>query len=92
MYWAPEILKNCAYGCEIDVWALGILTHELFFGDNPFEIRNEDDLLRVVEKEFRMKKGSVQLKTFVNLIMKSEPSKRPGAEQLLKHPFITKYK
>ena len=92
MYWAPEIFKNSAYSCQIDIWALGILTYELFLGDNPFQIRTEDDLFRVVEKEFRMKVGSIQLKTFVNLILKSEPEKRPKAEQLLKHPFITKYK
>ena len=92
MYWAPEIFKNSPISFEIDIWALGILTHELFFGDNPFEIRKEDDLFRVVQNEFRMKVGSLQLKTFTNLILKSEPQKRPRADQLLKHPFITKYR
>ena len=38
-----------------------------------------------------MKVGSIQLLTFINLILKSDVKKRPNSKQLLNHPFITKF-
>lgn len=48
LYWAPEILKNHEYGEGADIWSIGIMVYELVYGDNPFQIRTEDDLLKII--------------------------------------------
>ena len=42
-YMAPEIINNKRYGCECDLWSLGIIMYELITGKVPFEniIHNE---------------------------------------------------
>lgn len=42
LYASPELLKGQKYNLEIDLWAIGILAYELFFGDIPFNITMED--------------------------------------------------
>lgn len=44
MYLSPEVLKGKKYDHKIDVWAIGILAHELAEGDNPFQVRKRQDL------------------------------------------------
>jgi len=36
------------YNKKIDSWAIGALTHELFTSDNPFKIKNKEDLSKIV--------------------------------------------
>lgn len=38
-----------------------------------------------------MKYGSPELRSFVNFILRKNPSKRPDADIILLHPFIQKY-
>jgi hypothetical protein len=38
-----------------------------------------------------MKKGSPELRSYINFILKKNPAKRPDADILLQHPFIRKY-
>jgi serine/threonine protein kinase len=33
---SPEIFRLEEYGSEVDVWALGVISHELLFGINPY--------------------------------------------------------
>merc|ERR1719229_666642 len=35
-YMAPEILRGRGYGCEVDIWSMGILLYELVCGYLPF--------------------------------------------------------
>ena len=36
VYMAPEVIKHVGYGKKAEVWALGILLHELLAGTPPF--------------------------------------------------------
>jgi CRP-like cAMP-binding protein len=36
-YYAPELVKSTGYGHKAEIWAAGILLHELICGDLPFE-------------------------------------------------------
>ena len=33
---APEIFAGQSYSFKADIWSLGIMAHEMVFGDNPF--------------------------------------------------------
>jgi hypothetical protein len=39
-----------------------------------------------------MKDGSPEVRSFVNFILRKNPSKRPDADTVLMHPFIEKYR
>lgn len=46
VYMAPEMLCKQAYSYSIDIWALGIVLHEMLFGCSPF------DVSKIVQKNF----------------------------------------
>lgn len=39
-----------------------------------------------------MNTGSAEFKSFVTFILRKNPSKRPDADTILKHPFIEKFR
>jgi len=58
IYLSPEILAGKSYNKKIDIWAIGALVHELFTSDNPFKIKTQSDLSKVVTEDFEMQVGS----------------------------------
>ena len=36
LYMAPELAKNEAYSFPVDIWALGVITHNIMTGSPPF--------------------------------------------------------
>jgi serine/threonine protein kinase len=44
LYSSPEMLKKELYDSKIDVWCIGVLAYEIFYGTIPFEIRKLEDL------------------------------------------------
>jgi len=42
-YMAPEIIKEIPYGKPVDIWALGILLYELYFGVSPFNSNKQNE-------------------------------------------------
>jgi serine/threonine protein kinase len=58
LYLSPEILSGKQYNKKIDTWAIGALTHELYTGENPFKIKNKDDLSKIITEDFEMEHGS----------------------------------
>jgi serine/threonine protein kinase len=47
-YMSPEMYKLEEYGNEVDVWALGVITNELLFGENPFIGKNKAEIQNLV--------------------------------------------
>lgn len=48
LYLAPEILKGSKYNEKVDIWAIGILCFELYFGTQPFNINEYSELFKIV--------------------------------------------
>ena len=52
LYLSPETLKGTKYNSKIDIWAIGTLTHEMATGKNPFGIKKESELTKIVKQNF----------------------------------------
>lgn len=48
LYVSPEILKGENYDEKVDLWAVGILAWEMIYGDIPFDINCEQELMKIV--------------------------------------------
>eukprot|EP00250_Pteridium_aquilinum_P021984 c25275_g1_i2 orf=493-2568(-) len=98
---APEVLEQrVGYNCSADIWSFGITALELAHGHAPFSKYPPQKVLIMtissappylaIEKD---KQFSKAFKEVIKLCLNKDPSKRPSAEKLLKHPFFkhTKY-
>ena len=34
---APEVMKKQQYGLKADIWSIGIILYEIFYGISPYE-------------------------------------------------------
>jgi serine/threonine protein kinase len=97
-YWmSPQVILNEKYDTKTDIWSLGITCVELVEGEPP-----NGDLkpMKVMEKIacnppkvediINVDEHTDEFIDFVRLCLEIDPSERPTAAQLIKHPFITK--
>ena len=95
-YWmAPELIRSQPYSFPVDIWSLGILCRELAEGEPPYvEVPPMRALFLIVSQGIPpisdRERRSPEFLDFVESCLKSDPSKRPTAEELLKHPFLKK--
>ncbi|XP_009603953.1 serine/threonine-protein kinase BLUS1 [Nicotiana tomentosiformis] len=102
-YWmAPEVIhSHTGYSFKADIWSFGITALELAHGRPPLShLPPSKSLFMKITKKFRFsdyektrnsknyKKFSKSFKDMVGLCLDQDPSKRPSAEKLLKHPFF----
>eukprot|EP00948_MAST-09A_sp_MAST-9A-sp1_P004146 g4146.t1 len=59
-YMAPEMLTGEGYDYSVDVWALGILTFELTFGESPFDECTDREMFNKIISFGREKDAKVQ--------------------------------
>jgi len=48
LYFSPELLSGQEYDEKVDLWAIGILIFELMVGKSPFNLKQPQDLSRIV--------------------------------------------
>ena len=93
-YWmAPELIRGQDYGCEIDVWSLGITAIEMAEGEPPMmrEPPLRALLMITVKSAPKLKRPERYSETFNHFLaccLQTNAAKRPSAEELLLHPFI----
>ena len=103
LYMSPELFKLDSKLSEIenkavDIWALGVLTYELFFGKRPFEAFSIDELSQMYEKGTYImnlrrvnepeKKISKELFFFINKCLQKDPEKRANVYELRNGDFL----
>lgn len=96
-YMSPERIRNESYSYPADIWSLGLALFECAAGEFPYSANEGpvnlmlqilDDKSPSLSKEI----FSPELCSFVDACLQKDPVARPTAEQLLSHPFVTKYK
>ncbi|KNE63775.1 ULK/ULK protein kinase [Allomyces macrogynus ATCC 38327] len=50
LYMAPEILRYEKYDQKADLWSVGVILYELWFGRVPYRAQNHIELLRKIER------------------------------------------
>lgn len=78
------------FSTALDVWAVGVVTYELLFGEHPFPGRVAEEVLARIREESIFPDGlSPDGEDFIKSILVCDPADRPSARELLKHPWIT---
>jgi len=90
-YLAPEVILQQPYSYEIDWWALGILLCELLSGTEPFPDTNRSDLFHsIVFSPPQIPRSlPIEAKRLILSLLTKDPSKRPGFEEISRHPFFS---
>ena len=93
IYLAPEIIKEEGHDEKVDIWCIGVLCFELMTGNVPFQ-GNDIDTLKdnILHLKITWPKDiNIDGKNLIKKILKSDPSARISLEEMLQHPFFTKY-
>ena len=94
-YWmAPEVLNKEEYDQTIDIWALGITCIELAEHEPPYFKLSPKEVMKQIVKSppkglNNKSKWSKEFNNFISSCLNIDRYKRPSAEELLKHDFIT---
>ncbi|XP_075258281.1 uncharacterized protein LOC142350334 isoform X2 [Convolutriloba macropyga] len=96
-YWmAPEVINKQPYGPKVDIWSLGIMAIEMLEGEPPYLNETPIKALYLIINqgtprlsEESEKRASKEFLSFLSSCLEIEVDKRPTADELLKHPFIT---
>ncbi|XP_073401628.1 mitogen-activated protein kinase kinase kinase 19 [Dendrobates tinctorius] len=94
-YWmAPEVISESGHGEKSDIWSIGCTVFEMATGKPPlahmermaamFYIGVEKGLMPTLPDHF-----SRRAREFVNLCLTRDQEKRPSAEQLRRHSFVS---
>mmetsp|Transcript_9782 Transcript_9782/g.24382 ORF Transcript_9782/g.24382 Transcript_9782/m.24382 type:complete len:480 (-) Transcript_9782:340-1779(-) len=95
-YMSPERINNEQYSFPADIWSLGLALIECATGKYPYDasVGPLQLMIQVLNEDLPIPKGpqfSDEFKDFVRQCMQKNPFERPSAEQLLNHPFVSKY-
>ncbi|KAK1150745.1 hypothetical protein AOXY_G33477 [Acipenser oxyrinchus oxyrinchus] len=95
-YWmAPELISRLPYGPEVDIWSLGVMVIEMVDGEPPYFNEPPLKAMKMIRDNLPPKlknlhKVSPLLKGFLDKLLVRDPAQRATANELLKHPFLTK--
>ena len=101
-YISPELLMGKKYGCECDIWSLGILLHEMLFGKSPFKQRDsceeQESYLSIIRQEILdkdvildSKNLSDEVKDLLYRLLCKDSEERITMNEIFSHPWILKY-
>lgn len=93
---APEMIRAEECDNKIDIWAMGILIFELFYGKTPFSDRTISNLYKKIvfneidysiSKQMRCKPSKEALDLLKKMLVKDK-SKRINIEEIIQHDYF----
>ena len=93
IYLAPEILEEKPHDEAVDLWCIGVLLFELVTANPPFLGSDLETLkANILSLKINWPKDiNVDAKNLIIKILKLDPKQRLPLEEMIKHPFITKF-
>ncbi|XP_046478154.1 serine/threonine-protein kinase fused isoform X1 [Neodiprion pinetum] len=90
LYMAPELIEECPYDHNADLWSLGCIVYELVVGTPPFQTTSILHLVRLIRFEAVKWPDyiSENCKSFLQGLLQKDPSLRLTWPDLLNHPFV----
>ena len=94
-YLCPELVArtNKGHSYEVDIWAIGVCAFAMLTGHPPFESTRKNltyEHIRNCQYRFPVDIPlSHEAKDFIRAILQIRPERRPNAQDLSSHPFIT---
>lgn len=90
LYMAPELVEQQPYNHTVDIWSLGIILYELFYGQPPFFTNSIYSLVKMIlnQKILYPEGISKNFKNFLQGLLRKDPKQRLCWPELLNHPFI----
>lgn len=91
---APELVKNEAYGMEVDLWAVGMMTFNMLTGVLPFSEEEVLDKYRsgrfqVEYKQSKWRNLSQEALSFTQMLLCVDASRRLNAVGALHHKWFS---
>ncbi|EXC20335.1 Mitogen-activated protein kinase kinase 6 [Morus notabilis] len=94
-YMSPERIRNDIYSYPADIWSLGLALFECGTGEFPYTATEGpvNLMLQILDDPSPSPSNnfSPEFCSFIEACLQKDADARPTAEQLLSHPFITKY-
>lgn len=93
-YAAPEVLqRSTEYGCECDIWSLGVVAYVMLCGKPPFWGSQKTMLSKMLEEKYPMNGEpwpsiSQEGKDLIRGCLKANPKNRLTIEGLLESPWV----
>ncbi|KAG5484005.1 hypothetical protein LSCM1_05857 [Leishmania martiniquensis] len=94
LYMAPELVQERAYDNRVDLWSLGCILYELYYGKPPFYTNNLFALIKKIVCEpvkYDTKANdpiTPEFKSFLSGLLTKSASSRLNWPELLNHPFV----
>ncbi|OHT04215.1 AGC family protein kinase [Tritrichomonas foetus] len=94
LYMAPELVKEMPYDEKIDIWSLGVILYELYYGKPPYYTNSIYKLIQMITNDPITWPGTIspEFKDFLQNMLQKDPNHRASCPQLLNHPFIKNIK
>lgn len=91
-YIAPEILDGHGHSYEVDIWSLGVVLYACLIGKPPFETNNvKTTYSRIRTNSYSFPDHiplSRQARSLIEVILLSDPGKRPSLDEILQSDFL----
>ncbi|CAD2219527.1 fused [Angomonas deanei] len=90
LYMAPELVQEQPYNHSADLWSLGCILYELYYGKPPFYTNNLYTLInQIVRDPVKFEDPiSPEFKNFLTKLLKKQVSQRLNWPELLHDPFV----
>ena len=87
-----NIIKEVGYDYKADIWSLGTICYEMLIGKAVFNAETMNDLINKVENGSYSVPTSVsaEVVSFLNGMLQYKGERRLSADELSRHPFLTK--
>lgn len=93
-YVAPEVVLGAWYGCEVDMWSLGVIIYIMLSGMEPFGAETEEEMyIRILDGRYHKntefwRSISANATNLVENLLLKDTKKRLTAAQALQHPWV----